>query len=1328
MRAEGRELEVMKMSSLVVPAEAQRVQQFFLREDLRGLFPPMVVALVKGAWSKFVTFDELMIELLFAKLLSEAPELADQFGPAVELAPVELLRLIDRSVRSLDPRTEGILKEGYREAPAAAGARCQSRLDSARFFASYDLTRAQWEKVRSAFLWAFARIPHLDDMEREDLAGDRASALARFFDEAILEPMVGQAEFEAAQLSDAVVEGMERSAQEMLDRCQEAGTFFYARIFEEHPSALQHFRTSDMDTQAHHLIAAVVFLARAARQPGSMRAELRNLAAVHVNYNIPTAAYPLVAAPLMETIEVFGGPLSDAERQGWGILLDRVIRIVSDPMYLQERLVAAAGEFFEQVAEELQWPQRKRDKRWSEILTEIRATGTYTHSFEELEHGARLAWRNAPKCIGRISWRNLVVRDRRAVTEPQAIFEECAKHLREASNGGNIDIVLTVFAPRRSGERWGPRIWNGQLVRFAGYGQPDGSVIGDRANVALTDAIRRLGWTPPMPQGDFDVLPLVVDVPSHGPQVFEFEEKDILRVPITHPGSPAFDALGLQWCAVPAISNFRLEIGGINYGCVPFNGWFMGTEIARDLFEEKRYNRAEAIAAAFGLDTSTDLSLWRDRAFLELNVAVIASFQKARVTLVDHHTASRQFMTHEMREKRAGRECPAQWSWIVPPTGGSTTQVWHHDMRDFHLRPAFGYAADRWMVEEGSLDPVERRAVHQADRPLVLFASETGTAEAYARMVGRLLSGLSPKVMSMDEAAGADLSGESFVLLVTSTHRDGEIPTNGQALHRALAGLAPGSLAGVRFAVLGIGNRIYSNFCAAATAFDSALAAAGATRAVALTLADEIARQADTVKAWIEVVSHLLGTEVRRSDPAHRPRIEVVAPGTEAEATRPTNATVVFNGELLSAAGPGRSTREIILRIDAGDGRAEAHRPGDHLAVMPVNPPEEVARVRRHLGLEADSWLRIRDDQGDAGFGAAYPVDRLLGSDLDLAFPEAPEELLSALRDSARDPADREVLDKWIGLLDLASADAARIAHKKWLRDHFKTLGDLLDNFPGSCPPLDVLMEIVPRLRPRLFSIASSPLADPDCLRIIVGSHHYPGAAGELRQGVASRHLCSLAPGDRLHAVVKPAHRQLPPDFDGPLLLIGAGTGLSALYGVIEERAARGLRGPDHPAHLFFGCRSDAEFIMRDRLLAWREEGVLSSVTAAFSRQTAAKAYVQDALDLAGPEVFDLLGDPATHVMVCGDARMAAEVADRILQILQRLGGVSYTEAMQRLRGLREGGRYLEDVWGLQLNRDLVLGEVVQDRYNQGNGWVRRLGRKLGATRRGNPAIVRYPA
>ena len=386
-------------------------------------------------------------------------------------------------------------------------------------------------------------------------------------------------------------------------------------------------------------------------------------------------------------------PALNAGQQRTGELSDQPLTADS-----QQRLLHSAWTFIHQVAQELNWSEAECSQRWRDVEVEINQTGTYTHTTDELTYGAILSWRNASKCIGRVAWRTLTVRDRRHVTNPDAMFQECVAHLRAATNGGAIQSVMTIFRAKQPLEQWGPRIWNGQYIQFAAYRHPDGTVLGDPANLALTDALRQQGWIPPTSPTAFDVLPLAIDVPGHAVKLHEFDPADILRVRIEHPNYPAVNALNLQWCAVPAIANFRLDIGGVQYSCAPFNGWFMETEIARDLWEPDRYNQAEAIAHSVGLSTSKLSTLWRDRAFLELNVAVLHSFTKAKVTIIDHQTAARQFMTHDLREKKAGRECPAQWSWVVPAAGGSTTPVWHHEMRDFELNPSLHYAADRWVV------------------------------------------------------------------------------------------------------------------------------------------------------------------------------------------------------------------------------------------------------------------------------------------------------------------------------------------------------------------------------------------------------------------------------------------------------------------------------------------------------------------------------------------------------------------------------------------------------------------------------------------------------
>jgi nitric-oxide synthase len=328
------------------------------------------------------------------------------------------------------------------------------------------------------------------------------------------------------------------------------------------------------------------------------------------------------------------------------------------------------------------------EPRLREIRREIRLTGTYRHTVEELEFGARVAWRNSSRCIGRLYWKSLKVRDRREVDTAAGVAEECAAHLRAATNHGRVRPIITVFAPDTPA-RSGPRIWNEQLVRYAGYQAPDGSVRGEPSSSELTDLARGLGWDTDA-QGRFDVLPLIISAGDEGPQVFSLPPDAVAEVHLIHPRFSWFGELGLRWYAVPVICDMCLEIGGICYPAAPFNGWYMGTEIgARNLADPGRYNQLPGIAARMGLDTTRDRSLWRDLALVELNLAVLHSFETAGVTITDHHTESRRFLTHLAREERAGRVCPADWTWIVPPISGSATDVFHRYYAEAELRPAY---------------------------------------------------------------------------------------------------------------------------------------------------------------------------------------------------------------------------------------------------------------------------------------------------------------------------------------------------------------------------------------------------------------------------------------------------------------------------------------------------------------------------------------------------------------------------------------------------------------------------------------------------------------
>ncbi len=327
-----------------------------------------------------------------------------------------------------------------------------------------------------------------------------------------------------------------------------------------------------------------------------------------------------------------------------------------------------------------------RASRVARVRSSVLTTGSYQHTMAELAWGARVAWRNSARCIGRLYWNSLQIRDLRTIRDADNVAQHCRAHLQFAQNEGKIRPVVSIFAPETPGRR-APQIWNEQLIRYAAYRRSDGSVLGDPRYLAFTDNVRGMGWRPPAQPTAFDVLPLVIETPEEGPRLYGLAASDVLEVPLSHPEFRWFQELGLRWHAVPAISNMRLRMGSISYPAAPFNGWYMGTEIgARNFVDVDRYNMAGVVAERMGLDMSSEQTLWRDRAVIEVNRAVLHSFNAAGVTITDHHTESQRFLTHVAKEERAGRGCPADWSWIVPPISGALTPVFHR----YYDEPAAG--------------------------------------------------------------------------------------------------------------------------------------------------------------------------------------------------------------------------------------------------------------------------------------------------------------------------------------------------------------------------------------------------------------------------------------------------------------------------------------------------------------------------------------------------------------------------------------------------------------------------------------------------------------
>jgi nitric-oxide synthase len=355
----------------------------------------------------------------------------------------------------------------------------------------------------------------------------------------------------------------------------------------------------------------------------------------------------------------------------------------------QNSLLIKASRFLQTTYTELD-KQESLPLRIESVTEEINTTGTWTPTTEELSHGARMAWRNSNRCIGRIYWKTLKVFDARHLNQPDDVFNALQRHIDFAFNEGQIRSTITIFRAKLPDEIHGPRILNHQLIRFAGHRQANGTMTGDPASLDFTQwcinkGIRFEGTA-------FDLLPQAIQWPDKSPEIRELKMPEKMLVDLEHPDYPWFKALKLQWYALPLISDMLLEIGGLEFTAAPFNGWYMGTEIgSRNLGDVSRYNLLPVIAGKLGLDMTDSNSLWKDRAMLELNLAVLYSFKQAGITISNHHDAAEQFVYFEETENKKGRAIHADWTWITPPMSGSATPVFHRNYNNEIITPNFFY-------------------------------------------------------------------------------------------------------------------------------------------------------------------------------------------------------------------------------------------------------------------------------------------------------------------------------------------------------------------------------------------------------------------------------------------------------------------------------------------------------------------------------------------------------------------------------------------------------------------------------------------------------------
>ncbi len=534
--------------------------------------------------------------------------------------------------------------------------------------------------------------------------------------------------------------------------------------------------------------------------------------------------------------------------------------------------------------------------------------------------------------------------------------------------------------------------------------------------------------------------------------------------------------------------------------------------------------------------------------------------------------------------------------------------------------------------------------------PLVVWASQTGNAEEFAaRVAGGL--GAGSRIVNMNDCEITDLAAATEIVVVTSTFGDGGPPDNGADFWARLQSADAPELAGVRYAVLGIGDRSYDNFCGYAKSLDQRLADLGASKL--MDRAEYEAYDDEPLADWAQRVTDL----VRDTGPSAAPAVPTRSPTAPASFTRatPVGAPLCRNIRLT----PSNSAKEVRqFGFDISAHTAEhgvSYAAGDCLGVYATNNDAVT-----------DSWLSA------TGLAGAEHVE-VDGVEVDLR---------SALRSSYDICRVTPNLLKFVAQQcgDRAAAKKLRAPRAEldtWLRNRNGL--DIVAEFPVRADPQQ-WQEVLVRLTPRQYSISSSPLVSPNEVQLTVSVVRYPGGDGSPRGGVASTFLADSPDGTTVPVFLQRSpHFRPPAEPSTPMIMVGPGTGIAPFRGFLQERRALGHQGPNW---LFFGDRHrDENFYYRDDLTDMVTDGLLSHLELAFSRDQKRRIYVQHKMIDHGAQLWRWLEDGA-HFYVCGDAAaMAKDVDTALTEIIKVHGGMSDEQAHDYKRTLVADKRYVRDVY-----------------------------------------------
>jgi sulfite reductase (NADPH) flavoprotein alpha-component len=547
--------------------------------------------------------------------------------------------------------------------------------------------------------------------------------------------------------------------------------------------------------------------------------------------------------------------------------------------------------------------------------------------------------------------------------------------------------------------------------------------------------------------------------------------------------------------------------------------------------------------------------------------------------------------------------------------------------------------------------PAAAPAPVSAGKLTVLYGTESGNSEVLADRAVKAAKkrGFQAVMKNMSEISMAELAKSTKLLVIVSTWGDGEPPETAVSFYKEFMN-SDLALSDVRFSVCGLGDTAYEKFCQIGKDVDAKLESLGATRVSARQDCD--VDYEDAYAGWLESALSALAPAsaaavVQSTAPAFASSVEY---GKKNPFPAETLDKVVLNGE-----GSAKETLHFEFSLAAS---GLSYEPGDALAVIPVNAPEMVKDIIQAAKLTGNEEVEVKN------VGRKLLADALR-EDYDIT--ALSRAVLTKLAEAGNSAALRELL-----------AEDAKESLKEFSSG--REILDAIVEFAPNGLSADALTGIFRKLPPRLYSIASSPLAHVDEVHLTVSAVRYE-SHGRKRNGVCSTYLADLVkPGDPVQVFVQPNKNfRLPADGSTPVIMVGPGTGIAPFRAFVEHRAALGSPGKNW---LFFGDQHYTyDFLYQ---LEWQEhlkEGALTRLDLAFSRDQPEKVYVQHRMLQQAKDLYQWLEEGA-HFYVCGDAtRMAHDVHETLISIVESQAGISREAAEAYVENLKKTKRYQRDVY-----------------------------------------------